>query len=321
MTDSSPTITVLIAAYNCAGFIARAIGSALNQSISVLEVLVVDDASSDDSAAVVAAMAHEDARIRLISLAQNGGPAKARNVGLNHARGDWVAILDADDAMLPDRLEQMRDIALQHHADVVVDNFRWYAPATAISPERIGAPGIAVSDAVEVVSVETYVAHARPFRPEMDWGLLKPMLRRDFLVTHQVRYPENSRHGEDLLFIIDLLLKGGRYVLSRVPGYLYTHRSSGMSRTTVNYDVMITHTLALLKDDRVRQNHRLRQALLERTAALRQLRAEWWLRTYLDQRHLVAIARLVLLDHRAMKALIRVVWARLSHRHQRATPA
>lgn len=321
MTDTAPTISVLIAAYNCAGFITRAINSALDQSVPVLEVLVVDDASTDDTAAVVAAMARQDARIRLLSLAQNGGPSRARNAGLDQARGDWVAILDADDAMLPDRLQHMLEIADHYCADIVVDNFRWYSPATATSPEHIGAPGIAVAGDIEVVPVETYVAHARPFRNEMDWGLLKPLLRRRFIDTQAIRYPEYSRHGEDLLFIIEMLLKGGRYVLSRQPGYLYTHRSSGMSRTTVNYDMMIQHTLALLNDERVKRNSLLRRALLERSAALRQLRSEWRLRADLDQRQLGAVIRLVLTDRHAMKALLRLIQARLAHRGHQASAA
>jgi len=270
---------------------------------------------------VVAAMAERDARIKLITLGQNGGPSRARNAGLDQARGDWVAILDADDAMLPDRLGQMLEIADQYRADIVVDNFRWYSPATATSPEHIGAPGIAVGDDIEIVPVETYVAHARPFRNEMDWGLLKPLLRRRFIEAHAIRYPEYSRHGEDLLFIIAMLLKGGRYVLSRRPGYLYTHRSSGMSRTTVNYDMMIQHTLALLNDERVKRNAMLRRALLERSAALRQLRSEWKLRADFHQRHLGAVLRQVLTDRHAMKAFIRLVQARLAQRGHQASAA
>lgn len=94
-------VSVIIPAYNAAAFVARAIDSALHQTEPPLEILVIDDGSSDETAEVVAAY---PAPVRLLKKA-NGGPASARNLGARLARGEWLAMLDADDWWAPRKLE------------------------------------------------------------------------------------------------------------------------------------------------------------------------------------------------------------------------
>ncbi|HEY6454409.1 MAG TPA: glycosyltransferase family 2 protein, partial [Steroidobacteraceae bacterium] len=127
---SVPPVSVIIPAYNAAAFLHRAVHSALKQSIPVLEVLIVDDASTDDTVAIADALSLNDSRIRLLTLSENSGPSVARNAGLEAAKGQWVAILDADDAYLPERLEWMLQTAIESDADIVVDNIRYYDPST-----------------------------------------------------------------------------------------------------------------------------------------------------------------------------------------------
>lgn len=98
-----PSVSVIIATYNGAGFLPQSIASALGQSLPALEILIIDDGSTDGTAALVQNLALADRRIGLIRLPHNVGPSMARNAGLDQARGDWIAILDADDLCLPDR--------------------------------------------------------------------------------------------------------------------------------------------------------------------------------------------------------------------------
>ena len=98
MSDA-PEVSVVSAVYNCAPYIADAIRSLQYQTLEAWELLLVDDASTDDTVAVAEAMAREDARIRIIRRETNGGPAAARNAGIAEARGRWISIFDADDLM------------------------------------------------------------------------------------------------------------------------------------------------------------------------------------------------------------------------------
>ena len=285
-------VSVLIAAYNAEAFLERAVSSALRQTSPPTEILIVDDASLDGTAEAARALAARDSRIRLLRLDDNRGPAGARNAGIEEARGDWIAVLDADDAFLPDRLERLQKIAEQTNADVVVDNFLW-RPSVEAPP---GAPGLAPSDATEIVDAARYVARARPFVDEADWGLLKPMFRKAFLDANRLRYPTRSRHGEDFLLMFELLLAGGRYVVSRTPGYVYTARSSGVSRTRIDYDAMAKHTLALAGDARIRADRRLKALLAQRSAAVRRLSAQAKLAAYRREGRYLPLAVAALSD-------------------------
>ncbi len=95
-----PKVSVIIPSYNCAAYLPRAIESVLAQSFRDFEILVVDDGSTDDTASVVAPYLH---RVRYIAQANKGLPG-ARNTGLRAAQGDTIALLDADDAWLPEKL-------------------------------------------------------------------------------------------------------------------------------------------------------------------------------------------------------------------------
>ncbi len=122
--------SVIIPAYNVSSIIGRAIRSAAVQTFPPLEILVIDDCSTDDTVEVVRALAREFPSLRLVSTQANGGPSAARNVGLHEAKGDWIALLDADDHWRPNRLKRLSEVASATSADFVADNLvMWDAVA------------------------------------------------------------------------------------------------------------------------------------------------------------------------------------------------
>jgi succinoglycan biosynthesis protein ExoO len=314
--DSS--VTVLIPAYNAAPFLHRAVRSALDQTCPPMEVIVVDDGSTDDTAEVARKLGLADPRVRVICLPENVGPAKARNTGLNLAGGEWVAVLDADDAFMPERLEGLTRAANELNADIVVDNFAWYDVAT----KSIGAPGLAPSSANEVIDKYEFVSRARGGSAnEADWGLLQPMFKLRFLDEHNLRYPSFSRHGEDFLLMVDLLVAGARLVLVRTPGYLYTIRTSGLSRTRIDYDAMAAHIVDLLRSDGIHSDERLKRLLRKRIFAIRRLSAEHKLRSRSSTRSFGAIGRLILTDYWVARMVVRAGLRKVRNRLLGREPA
>jgi glycosyltransferase involved in cell wall biosynthesis len=101
---------VIIPAWRAASTIGAAVQSVLAQTVAVHEVLVIDDGSPDD---IAGALRGYPSHVRVIRQ-ENGGASAARNRGLDEARGDWIAFLDADDAWLPERLEQQFRLMDQH---------------------------------------------------------------------------------------------------------------------------------------------------------------------------------------------------------------
>ncbi len=102
--EGGPLVSVIMPVYNAAGVMAHAIGSLLSQSWRNLEILIVDDASDDDSHAVAQELAAQDTRVRPIALTHNQGAYAARNAGLAVAQGDFFTVHDADDWSHPDKI-------------------------------------------------------------------------------------------------------------------------------------------------------------------------------------------------------------------------
>lgn len=113
----APEVTVVIPTRNRAHLVPTSIRTALEQEGVELEVVVVDDASTDETPEAVAAI--EDARVRLVRRERQGGPAGGRNTGIAQARGEWIAFLDDDDLWSPRKLRAQLDAASRSEASLV----------------------------------------------------------------------------------------------------------------------------------------------------------------------------------------------------------
>jgi succinoglycan biosynthesis protein ExoO len=211
-----PHVSVIMPCFNAAPFMDRAIGSLRQQSLQDWELLAVDDCSTDDTLARLQEWSRRDPRIRVLQTNENGGPSVARNLGCLKSRGDWLAILDADDAFKPERLAVLSSLGDEHEADLVFDGLIYYddrgGRETGCSFDETGLSAVTISD----------LLHAeRPGSP-LKFGFLKPMMRRSFLAAKGLRYSENLRFAEDFDLYARCLLAGGRAILNRRPYYIYT---------------------------------------------------------------------------------------------------
>lgn len=103
---TSALVSIIMPAYNASKYIDGAVNSAIGQSYHNWELLIVDDASADNTVAIVQELASKDSRIILLRQPQNQGVAKARNLALSNARGKYIAFLDSDDLWMLDKLEK-----------------------------------------------------------------------------------------------------------------------------------------------------------------------------------------------------------------------
>lgn len=181
-----PQVSVIIAGYNCADSLPRTLASLAAQTVDDWEAIVVDDASTDSTPATIRRLGRAEPRLRAIRLPRNQGSAVARNAAVRLARGRWLAILDADDRWLPDKLSRQL-AALEARPDAVwsYHAVRWMRGDELLfeqpppAPERC-LPEIATSDhAVAHSSLMVrrdvftrlggYRAH---LRRSQDWDLL-----------------------------------------------------------------------------------------------------------------------------------------------------
>ena len=109
--------------FNAKRTISCAIGSVLDQTYSNWELLVIDDGSVDSSSEIVSDFSTEDSRIKLIRMSKNGGPALARNKGIESASGKFIAFLDSDDIWFPQKLEKQVKFAKENNASLVYSSY------------------------------------------------------------------------------------------------------------------------------------------------------------------------------------------------------
>jgi succinoglycan biosynthesis protein ExoO len=237
---AQPSVSVIIAAYNAASFIHRAIESALAQTGVTLEVLVVDDASSDDTPDVLKRLAQDDPRIKVVVSPENRGPAGARNLAFASVSSDWIAVLDSDDSFQPNRLSQMIETAQKQNADIVIDDFQ--------SVHEDGQPleeaGLSSRKGAGFLSAEDWVKLNSFSRSEVGFGYAKPVLSAAFVRQSKLRYNEDLRNGEDYHLILQALMNAALVYFTAQTGYNYTRRVGSVSRKA-NDD----HLQALLAAD------------------------------------------------------------------------
>lgn len=116
-------VSVIMPAYNAAGFIAESIRSVQQQSFEDWELLVIDDASKDRTSEIVEALRAEDPRIKLHILPTNQGAGFSRNIGIKAATGDYISFLDADDLWKPHKLQTQLDLMKKENVDVCFSSY------------------------------------------------------------------------------------------------------------------------------------------------------------------------------------------------------
>lgn len=196
-------ISVIIPVYNAEKYINRCIKSVINQSYFELEIIIVNDGSIDGSLSICESIATKDYRIKVISQ-DNGGVSKARNTGINLAKGEYVVFLDSDDYMLPDMCKTMLDVLHSKQADCVICGIQ--------EPEGgLWCPK-------KNIDYSTLVDFRRDFIYQLNTELLSPCWNKIFkrqLITHL--FDEDISFGEDLIFDLEYLSKCNRVSFITTP--------------------------------------------------------------------------------------------------------
>ncbi len=245
-------VSVVVPAFDVGRYVEGAVRSALEQTRPPLEILVVDDASTDDTGAVLARLG--DPRVRVLRNPENRGPGFSRNRAIAEARGEWLALLDGDDAWLPERLERLLAVVEAGESDLVADDVilcdasLFPTGESALAKRRVRLAG------------PLRIPPARFVR--WDLGFLKPLVRRRFLAERGLGFDESLRHGEDFELIFRCLRQGARFDL--VGEGLYLHRGRKGSLTSERlrlFETTRATTAKLLAEPGVAEDRDLSSAL------------------------------------------------------------
>lgn len=214
--SDSPLVSVIIAAYNREEYLEKAVQSVLEQTFSNLECLIVDDGSTDNTRALSEYLMSKDQRVRYL-YKENGGLSSARNFGIEHARGEWIQLLDADDWLHPDKIRFQLDYIKNYDGDSVV----FYC-----DQERV----YEVENRSEIFyeydcSSKEYVID-KLLTP---WALQCNGLLFKNTVAKKAIFDTNLSYLEDCKFELDLLMQGISFIHTPIIGNFYRIHQSNAS--------------------------------------------------------------------------------------------
>jgi glycosyltransferase involved in cell wall biosynthesis len=266
VTQPAPVVTVLIPAYNVADYLDKSVGSALAQDVE-LEIVIVDDCSTDSGATAAAIRRLEaDPRVRGFRLPANGGPSAARNKGLDEARGEWVALLDADDWFAPGRLSYLLEVAAAANADAVSDD-------QLLIRDGADKPWISIYEIAGWTQAEEGRLLSTAEMCRRDW-ILKPMFRTAWLRRHGLRFNTvRNWAGEDFEFFMNAMLSGARWVTAREARYFYRSRAGQLTGERGIATGIIESLETMGRDPRISGDPELARAMSDRIGRVRS--AQW----------------------------------------------
>lgn len=302
-----PLVSVVMANRNGAAHLRDAVLSVLAQDHERLELILVDDASADDSIAVARAAAAADARMRIVTLAQPVGPAAARNRALDLAGGDWIAVVDADDILHPQRLSRLLAAARRDGADIVADDILAFEHRAGGAVRRLFARTLARGatwiDAAQFARANCLLSRDEPL------GYLKPVINARLLGDRAIRYDESLRIAEDYDLLQRLLLQGARLRLVPELTYFYRRHAASTSHRlgAGTVPAMIAADAELRRSAVGLIDARTAAALDRRLASLRSAEAHGALASALKAGRIGEAGRLALRHPAAAAGLLRIL--------------
>ena len=218
-----PLVSIMMPAYNAGKYIGRAIESVLAQTYENWELIIVDDCSTDNTYEIAAS--YKDPRIRILRHEQNMGVGPSRNDALSASTGQWVAVIDADDEWLPERLERLiketdgrEDLFLSDLLTLCFDR-----DGSLIPWRVIDYPGLLAEGHTAILGLEDFLKAGT-------LGL-KPLFPLSVVRNFQLCF-EDFHIGEDLDFWVQLFHAGLKLKLIRETYYLYRLTPGSLTSNT-----------------------------------------------------------------------------------------
>lgn len=208
MTDSI-LMTVVVPTYNLENYISKTLDSLANQQYNNFEVIIVDDFSTDKTVTVAERYVKLDSRFRVIKLSEHSGVSKARNTGIDAAKGGAITFVDGDDIVEPKFLQVMADGLTNPGFDMVIVGYRWgFRGAGAL--EKKGLVSVSKRDVFNSVNTRGNLIGGYVWNKAFRLSILK---------AKQIRFDETLDLAEDLLFTANYVYVTNNFLLDAQPLY------------------------------------------------------------------------------------------------------
>lgn len=231
--ERRPLVSLIVPMHLVAEYLPETIPTYLNQIYENVEIILVDDASPDDTGEIAEEFARKDDRVRVIHRAENGGLSAARNTGLEVAQGEYIALVDSDDTIVPEMVERCVGRMIETDADVGCFSLTRILPNGKRYEQGRGKPG--VTDASGALK--------RWFRNDgVVTGAVSKIVKRGLISKNRIRFVEGEVN-EDVMYTAAVLGTANRVVFCGEPLYEYRSREGSITKsyTPETIEVVIRH--------------------------------------------------------------------------------
>lgn len=241
-------VSIIIPIYNTSQYLDQCINSLLNQTYSDIEIILVDDGSTDNSSDICGKYSKIDGRIRHITQI-NQGVSVARNTGLHSARGKWVCFVDSDDWVTPDMIDRLLEDADGYDVVLgdlfVAENGTMYEASffpKKYSEEQKSNKLYLLGNAIGCA----YYGAAKNFNIGVPWARI---YRKDFILENNLEFPIGVRRMQDTIFNLNVFLKKPKILFCSTPVYYYRVSSGSVCRRCdSHFDEVMCQILCRVSD-------------------------------------------------------------------------
>ncbi len=224
-------ISVIIPFYNVEDYLSECMDSILKQSYENLEIICINNNSTDNSLNIIESYAQKDNRIKIINNKKNYGIGYSRNIGLKYATGDYIFFIDADDMILEDTLKKLLENAISNNSDVVLYKIIQFNHLTKDIRYREHLLGNIFKNVDFNNFTFTYKDISEHFLMTLPTVWCK-FYKKNFLDKHHFGFPDDVAY-EDVIFHVKVLLNASK--ISFLPEYLYMQRLSNPKSQMKDY--------------------------------------------------------------------------------------
>lgn len=225
-------ISIIVPVYNTADYLDACISSIVAQQYTDLEILLIDDCSSDGSVEILDSWAKKDLRIKVVHLEKNGGVSAARNVGLQMATGEHVGFVDSDDLIEPNFYSELYKWICEKKADIALGGYK------RLFENNITIERLPLWQSGTVVTTEEALASCMPQRGagRYDLFIWDKLFKKSCLYSNGelIQFDSRYSHCEDVLWLVRVFLNANRAVIWKGTGYYYRSAREGNTWTALN---------------------------------------------------------------------------------------
>lgn len=235
--QSEIKVSVIMSLYNVELFMRTAIESVLNQNLKEIELICINDGSTDYSLATAQEYADKDDRIKIITYDESKGQAYARNRGIDIARGKYIGFVDGDDWIEPDMFEKLYENAEENNSEVSFCAAALYDELSQKGDFSNAYYNLSLIPSSFDNKVFSHEDTKNLLTGQINVALWNKIYRTDFMNENKIRFPEYFIY-EDMPFFYDVWFKAKRISLIRDYGYFYRVNRSGSTMSKIGSRVL-----------------------------------------------------------------------------------